>query len=80
MQDSVGPESLKHIILGPEVDKGHVLSFASPSDTWFTRCVDTEDSGEGNPDYSVISVVLTPAFHPDDVKTMSLRDVLKHGI
>ena len=73
----MGPESLKHVILGPEVDKGHVLSFASPADTWFTRCVDT-DSGEGSLDYSVISVVLTPAFHPDDVKTMSLKDVLNH--
>ena len=73
IKDSVGPESLKHIILGPEVDKGHVLSFASPADTWFTRCVDTV---EGSLDYSVISVVLTPAFHPDDVQTMSLREVL----
>merc|ERR1711860_415687 len=59
-KDTVGPRSLKHVILGPEVDKGHVLSFASPAGAWFTRCVDT-DSGEGGLDYSVVSVVLTPA-------------------
>ena len=64
---------LRRVVLGPEVDKGHVLAFPVPADTWFTRVVEADDQD----DYSLFSCSLAPGFHQDDFKARKLEEILK---
>ena len=73
-QDATSAQDLKHVILGPQVDQGHVLAFPVPADTWFTRLVDTTE--ESSVDYSLFSCSLAPGFHIADFKAEILRNVL----
>ena len=73
-QDATSAQDLKHVILGPQVDQGHVLAFPVPADTWFTRLVDTTE--ESSVDYSLFSCSLAPGFHIADFKAEILRSIL----
>lgn len=68
-------EDLRRVVLGPNVDQGHVLALPLPAGTWFTRLVEPTDSGseEG---FCVFSCVMAPGFHPDDVVTQTLETIL----
>ena len=56
--------SWKEIVLGPEVDKGHVMQQLIPKNTWM-GFVKKED-----PDYAwgLYGVMVVPAWHIDDIR------------
>ena len=74
-EGAVRVEDLRRVVLGPNVDQGHVLALPLPAGTWFTRLVEPTDSAseEG---FCVFSCVMAPGFHPDDVVTQTLETIL----
>ena len=64
---------LHQVVLGPDVDQGHVLAFPVPADTWFTRVVEAEHESQ----YTVFSCSLAPGFHTEDFQAAKLRIVFK---
>ena len=75
-QDATSAQDMKHVILGPRVDQGHVLAFPVPADRWFTRLVDTPATQEMSGDFTLFSCSLAPGFHIADFKATKLRNVL----
>ena len=65
-------KDLERVILGPNPDLGHVLCFPVPSDTWFTRLVETG----GDQDYTLFSCCLAPGFDQLDFQAKVLYEVL----
>ena len=63
---------LRRVVLGPEVDKGHVMTFPVPANTWFTRVVEADNQD----DYSLFSCSLAPGFHIDDFMASKLGEIL----
>ena len=77
-QDATSAQEMKHVVLGPRVDQGHVLAFPVPADRWFTRLVDTPATEEisVDVDFTLFSCSLAPGFHIADFKARKLRNVL----
>ena len=75
-QDASSAQDLKRVVLGPRVDKGHVLACPVPADRWFTRLVDTPTSEEMSLDYTLFSCSLAPGFHIADFQAKILRNVI----
>ena len=66
-------QNLRRVVLGPDVDQGHVLAFPVPADTWFTRVVEAEHESQ----YTVFSCSLAPGFHIDDFQAAKLENVFR---
>ena len=77
-QDATSAKEMKHVVLGPRVDQGHVLAFPVPANRWFTRLVDTPATEETSVDvdFTLFSCSLAPGFHIADFKARKLRNVL----
>ena len=56
--------SWKEIVLGPKVDKGHVMQYLIPAGTWM-GFVKAEDP---NYDWGLYGVMVVPGWHIDDIR------------
>ncbi len=62
--------SLRHITLGPHVDKGEQLQVLIPHGVWFGARPTTQDA------YSLISCITAPGFDFDDFELADRRTLL----
>ena len=63
--------SLQRLVLGPDTAGGEVLSLAVPSNTWFTRLVESDQEE----DYCLFSCCLAPGFHINDFQAEILENI-----